>query len=55
MFKLVDISTILDILFQISDILDILDILWQLVPNVETSRYIRFSRYFNSILYPSYI
>ena len=49
MLKLVDISAILNILLQvsdISDILDILDISWQLVPNVETSRYIRYSRYF---------
>ena len=49
MLKLVDISAILDILLQISDIsdiLDILDILWQLVPNVETSTHIRYSRYF---------
>ena len=49
MLKLVDISAILDILLQISDIsdiLDILDILWQLVLNVETSRYICYLRYF---------
>ena len=49
MLKIVDISAILDILVQISDIsdiLDILDILWQLVLNVETGRYIRYSRYF---------
>ena len=44
MLKLIDISAILDILLQISDIsdiFDIFDILWQLVLNVETSRYIR--------------
>ena len=49
MLKLVDISAISDILLQISDIsdiLDILDIFWQLVLNAETSRYIRFFRYF---------
>ena len=46
MLKLVDISAILDILVQISDTSDILDILWQLVLNVETGRYIRYSRYF---------
>ena len=49
MLKLVDIPSILDILVQISDIsdiLDILDILWQLVLNVETGRYIHYSRYF---------
>ena len=47
--QVVDISAILDILLQISDIsyiLDILDISWQLVLNVETSRYIRYFRYF---------
>ena len=46
MLKLVDISAISDILLQISDISDILDIFWQLVLNVETSRYIRYFRYF---------
>ena len=46
MLKLVDISAILDILLQISDISDILDILWQPVLNFETSRYIRYFRYF---------
>ena len=44
MLKLVDISTILDILLQISDISDILDIFSQLVQNVETSRVIRYFR-----------
>ena len=53
--EVVDISAILDILLQISDIsdiLDIVDILWQPVLNFETSRYIRYFRYFiPNILY----
>ena len=48
---MLDISAILVILLQISDIfdiLDMLDILWQLVLNVETSRYICYFRYFSA-------
>ena len=48
---MLDISAILVILLQISDIfdiLDMLDILWQLVLNVETSRYTFYFRYFSA-------